>query len=434
MSAEYHQIKVKKKVTILASINPKNISMNKNKLILFSLLVALISCKKHDADNKQLGQLQSSDAYSLIMPDSADISGTAKIYKLTQSESLQEVKYIAKDGSDMGNHYRPEGIYDLGNDFFLLTLSINNQVPKVYETYIVRTLDGIANQVSPEFHPMVLTSGNWTDDYRVKSIKRGTEEVYFCLANNQMQRIRIFGSGRFEFINITLPNITSNSFDIDYQGHALIGSTFIVSPDTLLTVPNFDVANTLIVKSYENGFNLLKLKDQAITISHLYLQDNALKEDSLTTLAYDHTGWQYLNGLCFPDYKQSIAVFDKAIINITATSINVISLDLFKMNNISLVDQSLDHYFLVGTTLVSSVEKKVVLQIDPAQNPPTYSQLFVPDLLDVKKFHVTANNVFTVMAIRNSDQKILFRRVKSGTIMDVVNYQGIKTRQVFSIK
>jgi hypothetical protein len=104
------------------------------------------------------------------------------------------------------------------------------------------------------------------------------------------------------------------------------------------------------------------------------------------------------------------------------------------MNSISLVDQSLDHYFLVGTTVVNLLEKKVVLQIDPVQNPPTYSQLFVPDLLDVKKFHVTGNNVFTVMAIRNSDQKTLFRRVKSGTIMDVVNNQGIKTRQVFSIK
>jgi hypothetical protein len=366
-----------------------------------------------------------------VLPDSPDSSGIAKMYKLTASESLQEVKYMAKDGSDMGYRYVPEGVYDLSSDYFLLTLSLRNQTPKGYETYLIRTIDGIANQVTPEFHPMSLESGNWTDDYRVKSIKKGTDQIHYCLANNQMHRIRIFGSGQFDFTRIDLPDITSNSFDVDYQGHAMIGSTFIVSPDTLLTVPDFDPANTFIVKSYHEGFNLIKLINNTILVSHLYLQDNQLKLDSLTTLTQDYTGWQFFNGLSFPDLNQTIVVFDKAIITITPTSISTLSLDLFNMKSIALVDQSLDHYFLVGSDLV---DKKVVLQLDPTHNPPTYSQLFVPDLLDVKKFHVTSNNTITFMAVRNSDKSLLFRRVKSGTIRDVVNLLGIKTREVFTIK
>jgi len=148
---------------------------NKNWYITLTLLLVFASCKKKDGDTNQLGQLLISDAYSLVLSDPADPTNGAKLFKLPvsiNSINLEEVKYIAKDGSEMVGHYTPEGIYDLGSDYFMLTLSLSKKTPKAYETYLIRNIDGIAIQVSPEFHPMRSESGNWLDDDRVKPLKK----------------------------------------------------------------------------------------------------------------------------------------------------------------------------------------------------------------------------------------------------------------------
>jgi hypothetical protein len=274
-------------------------------------------------------------------------------------------------------------------------------------------------------------SGNWLDDDRVKPLKKGSELIYYCVTSTHLQRVNILGSGRFEFKSFNVPNITDNNFSVDYQGHVMIGNTFIQSVDSILPVTSFDPANMLTVKSYKNGFNLVKLNDNIITVSHLYLQDNQLKEDSLTTLSQDHTGWQFLNAFAFYDFNQTLVIFDQAIISIAPAGTKIIPLSQFNLKTISFTDQSLDHYFLVGTDLG---DEKVVLQIDPSHTPQTYSQLFAPDLFDVKKFHVSNTNAITIMAVRNSDSQEVFRRIKSGTIKDVNNSQAILTKQVYTIK
>jgi hypothetical protein len=409
--------------------------MYKYGLLFAGCAILLLSCRKHEDNSNQLGKILSSDAYALVVPDSADKSGSKPLYKFTDSEQLEVVKFIAKDGSDMGDHYIPEGVFELGNDYALLTLSLNHQTSTIYESYLIRYIDGIAYQLSPEFHPMKLDHGNWINDYAVKSIKKGTDVIFYCLTNNQLQRINLLGNNRFEFKSIDIPGITSNNFDVDYQGHAMIGNTFIISPDTILTTNAYENGNTLILKASDCGFNLIKLLDGAIRISHLYLQDNQLKEDTLSTLSQDNSGWQFLSGLSFPEDSLTLAVFDKAIINISSSKVKskvkITSLDLFNMKSISLTDQSLTRYYLVGTDLS---DRKVFLQLDPSKDPPTYSQLVVPNLLDVKKIHVTGNNVVTVFAIKFSDKKQIFRRFQSGTLKDVQNYQNISTRQVFTIK
>ena len=101
------------------------------------------------------------------------------------------------------------------------------------------------------------------------------------------------------------------------------------------------------------------------------------------------------------------------------------------MKSISLSDQSLTHYYIVGTDMA---DKKVFLQIDPTNATPTYSQLVAPNLLDIKKIHVSGSNTVTVMAVRLSDNKLLYRRFRTGTLKDVINYQGFTTRQVYTIK
>jgi hypothetical protein len=406
--------------------------MNKYWLLISGFSILLLStCGKHDKDSNQLGSIISSDAYALIVPDSADKSGATPLYKMTESENIEVVKFIAKDGSDMGAHFVPEGIYDLGNDYSLLNVSLNIPMQKVYDSYIVRNVDGVVYQLSPEFHPMKLEQGTWTNDFAVKSIKKSTDVIFYCLGNNQLHKINLSGNFRFTFKSIDVSNITFSNFDVDYQGNVMLGNTFIVSADTMLTTSAYEQGKTSIVKAMDYGFNLVKLQEGSIKISHLYLQDNQLKEDSLTTLVQENSGWQFLGGLSFPANHLTLAIFDKGILNITPSKISVTPLSTFNMKSISLTDQSLTYYYIVGTNMS---DKKVFLQVDPTNASPTYSQLVAPNILDIKKIHVSGSNTVTVMAVRLSDNKLLYRRFRTGTLKDVLNYQGFNTRQVYTIK
>ena len=406
------------------------IMMNRYCLMLITfVMIFFSSCKKHEANNK-LGQLPFSDAYSIIVADSPDAPDFARLYKLTESDRLQELRCIAQDGSDMGSHYVPEGIYDLNRDFFMLSLSVNNSAPKVYETYMVRIADGNAFEISPEFHPLKSGQDGWVADYNVKAIKKGNDMIFYSLTSNQLQRIVITGKDRFDFKTIDISGIAFNNYDIDYQGHAMIGNTFIVSPDTVLNTSVYEQGNSYIAKAYDYGFYVIKLKESSIQIFHLYYKDQVLKTDSLTTLLQDSLDWQFKGSLSFPDYSQTFVVFDKGIVSLNKSTAKVISLDLLSINSIEMVDQSRTYFYLVGANFAG---KKIFLKVNPAYNPLTYSDLIVPNLFDIKKLHVSGNNTVTIMAVRISDQKEVFRYIQEVKIKDVENYQAIKTRQVFTV-
>jgi hypothetical protein len=404
----------------------------KHLFVFFALFLASLTACKKDKSSDKLGEIPLTDAYALVIPDSTGTSGNTVIYKLTESERLQEVQFKAQDGSNMGNRYVPEGIYSLNRDFFMLSLSVNNTVPKVYETYLVRLSDGKAFEIASDYRPLKQGEQGWTANYDVNAVKKGNDMVFYSLGINKLEKITISNKDHFKFETLDISGISFNNYDADYEGHVMIGNVYFLSSDTVFTSTVYDQGNSFIVKAYDHGFNIVKLKDGEIQAFHVYVENQELKEIDLGTAAQDITDWQFLGSLSFPDYFKTFVVFNKGLLCISKTEVKTISLTPYSLSNITMLDQSRVNFYLAGTDVL---DKKMFLRLSPNADPPTYTQLIVPNMYDVKKYNVYGDNTVSLMAVKIADQKELFRYIRqTGSTLDVINYQGIKTRQIYTVK
>lgn len=314
----------------------------------------------------------------------------------------------------------------------MLSLSVNNTLPKVYETYLVRLSDGNAYEIPADYRPLKFVQGGWTANYDVNAVKKGNDMVFYSLGENKLNKITINDKDHFDFETIDVSGIAFNNYDADYEGHVMIGNSYIVSSDTIYTTSIYEQENSIIVKAYDYGFNIIKLKDNTFQTFHIYVQDNVLKEDTLTALSLDYTGWNFIGSFSFPDYYQTLVVFDKGIVDITKVETKLVTSISLKINTIALADQSRINYYLAGT---NDLNAKVFLKVNPAFDPPTFTDLIVPNAYNIRKLHVSGDNTVSIMAVKVSDQKEIFRYIRqTGSTLDVINYQAIKTRQVFTVK
>lgn len=414
------------------------IRLLKISLLLMGIIIFSPSCKKETSVLK-LGSLNLSGGYALVVPEYPDNSTLradqepdfAKLYKITQSDTLQTVKYLSTDGLDMEYAYIPEAIYDLNASYLFLTLTRKDQIPKVYESYLIQKDGGKAFEINPEFHPNNLINNELTDDYSSKAFREGLANYFYCFTNHTIERINLYGTDQFSILNQTIPTVSNSAFVTDTDGNILIDGKLVSSTGSQ-DIQMYTEGKSFVSKALDKGFYVATLKDTSVEIYHISLENDIMKTDLIANLGKGVDPWTFRGSAVFLNLNCSMFVFDKGMIHITPKETKLLSLSTFSLTSIDLFDNSDKNFYIAGTNVLS---KKVFMLMNPSTNPITYTHTLPPDTYDYKKLHVTTNNIVTFFGTRKSDKREVFGYIpESSNVMMKINHQGLKVKQIVAYK
>jgi hypothetical protein len=402
------------------------------------VFLVLLSCTKEPTVSK-LGLLDLSGGYALVVQEYPDNSGLtanqtpdfAKLYKITNSDTLQTVTYRTADGADMGYAYIPEAVYDLNSSYLFLTLTRKDQIPKNYESYLIQKATGIATEITPEFHPGTRITNQPSDDYSPKAFREGAPGFFYCFTDHALKGINLNGTNEIGILSQTISDVVNSDFSADTDGNFLIDGKYITANGSL-DVPVYKTGKSFVSKALDKGIYMVTLIDSFAEIDHIYLENNSLKTDLITTLSKGTETWTFRGSASFPDDHCSVIVFDKGIISITPLETKLLPLSMFSLSSIDLMDHSVKKFYIAGTNVLN---KRVFMLMNPSTNPITFTQTFSPGIFDYKILHASPENVVTFFATRSADNREVFGYVpESSNVMIKVNNQGIKVKQVVAFK
>ena len=405
---------------------------------LLGFFIILMSCKK-ESTNLKLGSIDLSGGFALVVPEYPNNSGLkpnqepdfAKLYKITISDTLQKVKYLSSDGQDMEFAYIPEAIYDLSATYLFLTLTRRNQIPKVYESYLIQKNGGKAFEIDPEFHPKTLINNELNDDYFSKSFREGAANYFYCFTNRKIECINLNESDKFPVSNQTIPDVSFSDFETDIDGNIFIEGKLVTATGSQ-DVSVFKKGQSFVSKALDKGFYIATLKDTSVEINQISLNNGTLITKFIRDISKGADQWIFRGAATFRDFNCAMFVFDKGIINITPHKTNLLPFASFSLTDIELFDHSEKKFYIVGTNVLN---KKVFMLFNPSTKPITFTHTFSPNTYDYKNLHVTTNNVVTFFATRIADNREVFGYIpESSNVMVKINHQGLKVKQVVAFK
>jgi hypothetical protein len=407
-------------------------------LLLLCLLSIFFSCKKTTSDDK-LGALDLTGGYALIVPEYPDNSSLrpdetadfAKLYKITQSDTLQIVKYLSTLGTDMGYAYVPEAVYDLNASYMFLTLSRKDKVPKEYESYLIQKSSGNATEIYPEFHPKKFSNGVLVDDDTTAAFHEGASNYFYCFDDQKIDIIHINSASSVDISSVTIPSVSSSDFTVDKDGNIYIQGKIITS-SSVLDISGYQDGKSFVSKSLSSGFYLATLKDTSVEINQLTIENNALKTILIKDIGKGSDTWAYKGSAILTNLSSAFLVFDKGIINITPSETKIVPLSWFSLNSINLVNQSSKNFYITGSNVL---DKEVFMLINPTSTPPAYTQTLPPNSYSYKKINVTTDNIVTFFATHISDSREVFGYIpESSNVMIRTNYQALKVKRIVAYK
>jgi hypothetical protein len=400
------------------------------------LLLALAACKKDKEAASTLGQLDISDAYALVVSDGSepqDIPTFPRLYKYTKSALLTKVKFIAENGKDMGDHYATEVVYELSETFFLLNLSVQGSNPKDFENYIVNIADGTATKISGAFRPMLPSQGTWTTNYNLKAIQKINGNLLIGLGENKAYKINALSSEVRSLDNFDVSGMWEGSFAVDSLGTCMAGNKIYTESDSTFTSKTMENGNSYAVRAYPSGFYVVKMLQNSILLLRLHQQNSQLIEDTLQSFQQTNTDWKYKGALAFPDYQQSVIVFDKGAVQVSPSIQKVIPVNKWGMTSIAMVDQSKSHAYLSGLDLFS---KDLLTKVNFSDGNFGYGDFYAPNRYGISTMNVSWNNslAFSGITYFNQNKEAIVYYPQSGSNEEHVNTQSIKVRQIIAIK
>lgn len=406
--------------------------------LLSGFFIISMSCRKETSKVK-LGSIDLSGGFALVVPEYPDNSSLrpdqepdfAKLYKITKSDTLQKVKYLSSDGQDMEFAYIPEAIYDLNASYLFITLTRRNQIPKVYESYLIQKDGGKAFEIIPEFHPNTLINNELTDNYFSKAFCEGAANYFYCFTNRNIESINLNGTDNFPVSNQTIPDVSNSDFVTDIDGNIFIEGKLVTASGSQ-DVSVFKKGLSFVSKALDKGFYVATMNDTSMEINHIFMDNNTLKTEFIRNIGIGTDPWTFRGSATFRDLNCTMLVFDKGIINITPHETNLLPLASFSLTSIELFDHSDKNFYIAGTNVL---HKKVFMLINPSTKPITFTHTLPPNTYDYKNLHVTTNNVVTFFATRIADNREVFGYIpESSNVMVKINHHGLKVKQVVAYK
>ncbi|NJO70293.1 MAG: hypothetical protein HC830_14310 [Bacteroidetes bacterium] len=97
--------------------------------ILVSILFFFISCQKEADDTAGFTHVEIADAHGIFLANYVGSEDSAvKLFKLTSSDNLEEIKYTKANGETVFTNRAPVAIYNLNESYFLVTFQYGKTI------------------------------------------------------------------------------------------------------------------------------------------------------------------------------------------------------------------------------------------------------------------------------------------------------------------
>lgn len=403
--------------------------------LIFIFAISLWSCKKSNSSKTELASLDLSNVNAFLIPtDTATIikTGSANIlYKLNHSAAISAVDYINVDGFSMDGYYAPNYFYQINDLYFLATFSVINSNPTIIDSYIINYSDGKAFKMPQGFYPMKSNGNGWIQETYEKPIKPGPNNSYYFRGENRVFRITVTALDLFTIDVLDISGTSASDFDVDAQGDVMVGNTIYSSPAIYYHSTVFNSANSYISSSFNSGFSLLRLINNNIEAYHLYLKNNKLIEDTISTIYGQGNGWQYIGAYKFSNPGQVIYVFNQGMISINGNSASLITLNSLQLSSIKIADQSINNLYVFATNITNQAG---FFQINPAKEPLNYAEIFSPNQYLFTHINILGNDDFSYQAKRLDTNVQVFGFYSATYVNEVINYKNSTASQLITVK
>ncbi len=396
----------------------------------------IICCKKANSTKTQLASLNLSNVNALVIPQDSGLqtsSSAGILYQLTGINTLSEVDFINVNDFNMNGYYSPAYFYHLNELYFMATFYIVNSKPQVIDSYIINYSDGKVFKLPEGFYPMKYNGSEWVQESYEKAILEGPENSFYFKGENRVFEITASELDLFSTQTIDIPGTSSSNFNVDIQGHIMVGNTVYTSP-TITYISNvFNSTDSYSASNFNNGFSIVKLINNEIITFNVYPQNGNLVEDTLNVIQGVGNGWQYIGTFKYSNPNQIIFVFNQGIVVINDKGTSLMNFSDLQFSNIYEADQSDTHLFLFAD---DGNQNKVFLQITPANNPPTYTEIFAPNQYLITHFNVREDDdlIYQANRLDNNTKVFGFYSESKSYINEVINYQNLTAHQLITIK
>lgn len=352
-----------------------------------------------------------------------DAGGPDKLFKVTESGAVEEVKYLDKDGEEVSVTYPPSAIYNVDDDYTIIVFNYNSG-------YLVRKSDGAVFSLANVGQPQ--ERGSFFGYINQKVIQQDSAgniyyKTYGYGANWTPSVVKIDISNPANLTKtsyIELPNNNMvDEFILGLDGHAFYsyqstgggvkrlqkaGGGFVNLPEDMSAwwiAPNGTLKyHTPPTSDPDLDMNI---SAKITTVAGDFPQDSWLTTD--TTLSYINIQFENYR-IEFSDRLLFIGRGYPRIFEVENPTDTPREFAIPGITTIKLVDYSDNYYYLAGTNNGTPV----LLKVDPATNTATP---LLSDGYDIYTMTVSADDVVTFNAERMSDgAKVIGQVSATGTV------------------
>ncbi len=407
--------------------------------LLFAILCVIAFSCKPDILETNLGSLDISDGFALVIPDTSNTynpklvieTNKSGLYKITGSSSLQNVSFISTDGRTMDDKYNAEAMYDLNAAYLFIVLSKINTTPKLFESYVVNKYTGDVKATDYVFYPQTIDNGILVIDYRSKAFKMGKENEFYCFFDQSIEKISISKSNEVSFNKVTIPSTTNSSFKVDNEGNIFTDGKIVTSSATV-DVEWYVSGKSIISKGFSKGFFMTTAKDTSIEISKLTIENDVVKSEILNDIGKGSDPWLFRGSAAFTNLNCTFFMFNKGIISINNLETKMLPLSIYQLSSIDLFDYSKKKLYFTGSSY-NDENKKMFVELNP-EKTSEYSS--TPSTTSyVSKINVTLNNIVTYISTHFTNNTETFYVIpETENVKEVVNKQKLTVKQIMGYR
>lgn len=391
-------------------------------IIILFILAICISCEDKPVDIVGFKYLDTEDAYGFVLGKYVSGEDTAyKLFKLTDSDNLEEVKYLGTARVETYSDRIPVSMYNINSEYFLINYEYGTA--KTLESYLIRRFDGSAQKLSKVVHP----EKNGQTDFDIESIRHDQNSGFYWANSIGNWKLDLKSSAS-PVISQILSGENLGNFCVDYMGN-LIGDQKIYMVNGTNAV--LESSSVIPVNSFVNQMYYLFRKGDSIQCAQLDISSGSVGEKKLLK-AFKLTQEEsvLIGSHAFSEVNKIIVVMSKAILQINGTTVKSLDLATLNLKTIISCGFSGGFYFIYGENPISN---KVFVRLDPSGINTVYTQILAPNTVVIDQFSATTNNNILFTATRISDSKKIFGYIPfEGNNRIIDDDIGITEKQVLA--
>jgi hypothetical protein len=404
--------------------------MNSIKYFFLFIIILVSGCTEKFNDVAGFKYIDIQDAFGLVIGKYKAGSDTSiRIFKLTNADKLIEVKYLNESKETVNTNRIPIAVYNLNNDYYLITYTYGDPSQLKFESYLVQKFDGSVQQLLQPVLPEKYIGNVMLTDLEIDAIRSDNNSNYYYSSKNMNTKMNLKVQKEPTFETVFSGETLGNDYIIDYLGNILTSNKLMNEKGITYSLQNKDMSYTFPIKSYVGDLFYITKKADSLIFIDVNIENSTPVEMKMKPSFFDNGNENtFIISHVFPNINKSVILLSQGLFDLHSGEVKRIDLSTLNLSVIYQSRNSDNNYYVYGDNAIGN---KVFIKVDPSGTTHVYTQIFTPNDILIDHFSVSKDDKIIFSGKKVSNGKKIYGYIPaSGNNWIIEDDQGITDIQI----